>query len=235
MTNNITIIIPTLNEAGNMGNLMGYLQKHKSAFVKDIIVSDGGSNDETISIAKKMGAIAVVSPKKGRSAQMNYGASLATGGILYFIHADTFPPQSFAVDILQAVDKGFDCGRYRTRFNSKKWILKINAFFTRFDWSICYGGDQTFFITKKLFNELGGYNSQMQIMEEYDLAKRAKQVTRYKIFKKATLVSARKYDGRSWWQVQMANRKAVQLFKRGASQQQIMETYSRMLKNPQQG
>ncbi len=231
MKNNITIIIPTYNEAESIGRLVLFLKNYGGEWLNEIIVCDGGSIDETTGIAGAAGAVAHVSPKNGRAAQMNYGASLATGDILYFVHADTFPPESFAADIIQAVEKGFDCGRYRTEFNSKKWLLKINAWFTRFDWFICNGGDQTFFITKKLFDELQGYNSDMLIMEEYDLTERAKKKGRYKIFRNTALVSARKYAGRSWWQVLMANKMAVSMYKEGASQEAIAIQYKKMLGN----
>ncbi len=229
MPNKISIIIPTFNEAKDILLLIRYLNKNSNDLVAEIIVSDGASNDETLLLAGSAGATTLSSPQKGRAAQMNYGASLATGDILYFVHADTVPPTSFATDIIKAVENGFDCGRYRTKFDSKKYLLHCNAFFTRFDWFICYGGDQTLFITKKLFDALQGFNATMAIMEEYDLTTRAKQIGRYKIFTKATLVSARKYSGRSWWQVLMANRKAVQLFKKGASQNKIVHTYKTML------
>jgi rSAM/selenodomain-associated transferase 2 len=225
----ISIIIPTYNEAENIDALINYLKKNSNNSVAEIIVSDGGSTDETIAFASTSGAITFTSPQKGRAAQMNYGASKATGDIFYFVHADTFPPTSFATDIIEAVKNNFDCGRYQTKFNSKKWIYKFNAFFTRFDWFICYGGDQTFFITQKLFAELDGFKNEMMIMEEYDLTARAKQKGRYKIFNNTTLISTRKYEGRSWWQVQMANRKAIQLFKSGASQNEIIITYKKML------
>ena len=202
---------------------------NSNGFVAEIIVSDGGSTDATLQLAKAAGAETWASPQKGRAAQMNYGKSKATGQVLYFVHADTLPPGSFTSDINKAVENNYQCGRYRTRFNSSKWFLKINAFFTRFDWFVCYGGDQTFFITKTLFDELGGFNPEMKIMEEYDLTSRAKKKGRYKIFNQATLVSARKYESRSWWQVQMANRKAVYLFKKGASQERIVATYTAML------
>jgi rSAM/selenodomain-associated transferase 2 len=231
VTRFISIVIPTYNEAPGIATLIKYLKDNSNSTVVEIIVSDGGSNDATVALAKKAGAIAVVAPLKGRAAQMNYGASKASGNILYFVHADTFPPISFAADIVKAVNDGYDCGRYQTKFNSAKSILKFNAFFTRFDWFICYGGDQTFFITKKLFNELNGFNNTMAIMEEFDLTARAKQKGRYKIFNKTALVSARKYEGRSWWQVQMANKKAVEMFRKGASQQQIADTYKAMLES----
>ncbi len=230
MTNKISIIIPTYNEAENIVALITYLKNSTNNSIAEIIVSDGGSTDDTVSLSKATGAITFTSPQKGRAAQMNYGASKSSGDILYFVHADTFPPTSFAADIIEAVKNNFDCGRYKTKFNSKKWIYKFNAFFTRFDWFICYGGDQTFFITQKLFTDLGGFNQTMQIMEEYDFTIRAKQKGRYKIFSKTTLISTRKYEGRSWWQVQMANTKAIQLFKRGASQNEIINTYKKMLR-----
>jgi len=230
VVNKISIIIPTFNEAENIVSLVNHLKNTSNTSVTEFIVSDGGSNDETVALAAAAGAITFASPQKGRAAQMNYGASNAMADILYFVHADTFPPASFATDITDAVKNNFDCGRYQTKFNSKKWILKFNAFFTRFDWFICYGGDQSFFITKKLFDELRGFNEAMQIMEEYDLTARAKEKGKYKVFNKPTLVSARKYEGRSWWQVQMANRKAIQLFKSGVSQSEIVNAYKEMLK-----
>ena len=225
----ISIIIPTFNEAANITRLLQFLQQNRLSLVNEIIVSDGGSKDQTIALAKKMGAITVLSPQKSRAAQMNYGATFATGSILYFIHADTLPPKSFVEDITAAVKNKVDCGRYKTKFDSTKWLLKLNAWFTRFDWFLCYGGDQTFFITKKLFAEIKGYNEEMIIMEEYDLTARAKQQGQYKILAGKTLISARKYEGRTWLQVQRANAAAIRLYKKGAPQQTIANTYNKML------
>ena len=225
----ISIIIPTYNEAATIGGLLRYLQQNCHPNEIEILVIDGGSMDDTLSIAAANGVQAMVSPQKGRAAQMNFGSSLAKGNLLYFVHADSFPPVSFVKDILLAVQQEFSCGRYQTTFNTNRFIFKINAFFTRFDWFICYGGDQTFFITKKLFEQVNGFNAAMLIMEEYDLTERARQNGRYKIMKGKALVSVRKYEGRSWLMVQLANKKAVALYKAGAPQQQIADTYKQML------
>lgn len=163
----ITIIIPTYNEAERIVGLINYLKDHSNNKVKEIIISDGGSTDKTVEVAKQAGGKAVVSPKKGRASQMNYAASIACGEVLYYVHADTFPPTTFVEDIYQALADGYELGRYRTRFNSNKSILLINAFFTRFDWFICCGGDQTLYITDKLFKEIGGFKDDMLIMEDY--------------------------------------------------------------------
>lgn len=225
----ISIIIPTYNEAESISHLINYLRKNAAPSVAEIIVSDGGSADNTLQIARQARAKAVLSPKKGRAAQMNYGASLATGSILYFIHAETFPPTTFANNIEQAVAEGYELGRYLTKFNSNKFILKINAFFTRFDWFVCYGGDQTLFITKALFTQTGGFKEDMLIMEDYEIVVRARQKTKYKIFKKAALISARKYETNSWLTVQLANRRIVKMYKSGASQMEMVKKYKEML------
>lgn len=226
----ISIIIPTYNEADGIGKLVQYLQEHGGSQVKEIIVSDGGSRDDTMSIATAAGAFATLSPHKGRAAQMNHGASLATGTVFYFVHADTFPPVSYASDIMAAIHAGYTFGRYRTQFDSNKKILLFNAWFTRFDLFICYGGDQTLFIDHELFQQIGGFNGSMRIMEDYDIVTRAKSTgARYKIFSSAALVSARKYETNSWLRVQTANYKIIRMFKKGATQEEMAERYRSLL------
>lgn len=224
----ISIIIPVYNETETIGKLLYYL-KNKAASNTEIIVVDGGSTDDTLTIAAAAGVRICQSALKGRASQMNTGAALARGEILYFVHADSFPPVSFYRDIGEAITAGYELGRYRTRFDSKKWLLRLNAFFTRFDWFVCYGGDQTLFITKILFEQLGGYNDQFQIMEEYDLVVRAKRRARYTILPKTVLVSARKYTYNGWWRVQKANYTVIKMYRSGASQDEMVRQYKKML------
>ncbi len=226
----ISIIIPTFNEAGNIGKLVCYLLSCDKGNHTEIIVSDGGSSDNTMDIAMQAGATAILSPQKGRAVQMNHGATAASGEILYFVHADTIPPNSFIDDILEAVKNGFALGRYRTRFDNPRWLLKCNAFFTRFDLFICYGGDQTLFISKPIFDALSGFDQEMLIMEEYDFVSRARKKGRYKIMQKEVLVSARKYESNSWLSVQLANKKVINMYRKGASKHTMKEAYSRLLK-----
>ena len=108
-------------------------------------------------------------------------------------------------------------------------MLRINAWFTRFNWFICYGGDQTLFITRKLFEQSGGFKNELLIMEEYEFAERLMKQGRYKIFNDTALVSARKYEGRNWLKVQLANRQAVKSYRKGLSQKQILDEYKMML------
>lgn len=224
----ISIIIPTYNEEAIIGELISYLKKHAGTMNVEIIVADGGSNDNTLEVAVQAGA-KIITSNTGRAIQMNTGASGAIGDILYFIHADTFPPKGFANDIENAIAEGYTFGRYRTKFNSNKPILKVNAFFTRFDWFVCYGGDQTLFMQRKLFDKINGYRTDMLIMEDYDIVRRAKAFGRYKIFNRPALVSARKYEHNSWLKVQLANKKVVDMYKKGATQLEMVSTYKQLL------
>lgn len=226
----ISIIIPTYNEEKSIGKLLHYLKQQGTACLKEIIVADAGSADSTQTVAAAAGAHILQSPKKGRAAQMNFGASYATGDILYFVHADTFPPPGFCQDIIGAVVQGFDLGRYKTKFDSSRPLLRINAWFTRFDLFICMGGDQTLFIRKSYFDSLGGFNEDLTLMEEYEFCQRARVAGNYKIMNGFAIISARKYEKNSWLQVQLANKKMVQLYKKGASQESMVQEYKRRLR-----
>ena len=225
----ISVIIPTLNEDAFIGTLIRYLKFHAAGYIQ-IIISDGGSIDNTTSAAVREGAEVVSGIKKGRAAQMNYGASFATENILYFVHADCLPPKNFYNKITESIECGFMLGRFQTKFNSKKRLLKINAFFTRFDWIICNGGDQTLFFKRDIFLQIGGFNNDYLIMEDYEIVKRARQLFPYAILKDKVLVSARKYDNNSWIKVQHAHHTIIKMYRSGASQKALVEKYKQLLK-----
>ena len=98
-------------------------------------------------MAKKV----VASLKMSRASQMNDGAGLAKGDILYFIHADTLPPKTFVNDIFKSIKNGFDLGRYTSKFNSDNLMLRFNEWFAKLDLFMCMGGDQTLFIRRNYF------------------------------------------------------------------------------------
>jgi rSAM/selenodomain-associated transferase 2 len=226
----ISVIIPTYNEVASVGNLINYLKENSGGASIEIIVSDGGSLDKTCAVAGDAGALVFTSPRKGRAAQMNFGVSKASGDILYFIHADCIPPASFVADITKALEDKFELGRYHTQFMSNSFLLKLNAYFTRFDIFLCYGGDQTFFITRQLFTKLNGFDETKLIMEDYDITERARKMGRYKIMQKPVLVSARKYDNNTWLTVQKANYKAIKMYQQGADSSLIAQAYKNNLK-----
>lgn len=208
----ISIIIPVWNEAENLKKLLPYLRQNGGEALIEILVIDGGSTDETKAVTLNCAVQYFLSPEKGRAAQMNYGAKLAKGEILYFVHADTLMPTTFSQDIHEALKNGFDAGCYRYVFDSKKIMLKFNAYCTRFDSIMCRGGDQTLFIKKNVFQSLNGFRSDFKIMEEYEFLIRLRKEFKFYIIPKNAVVSSRKYDTNSYLRVNLANFFVFMLF-----------------------
>lgn len=225
----VSIIIPTYNEASSIEKIIRHLQQNSVGQDYEIIISDGASTDGTIAIAENLGVKALVSDVKGRAGQMNFGVKNAIGDIYFFIHADSLPHPLFVEAIKKALTEGFNCGSFRTQFDSDRFLLKINAFFTRFNYLFFRGGDQGIFVTKKLWNQTGGFKEEMLIMEDYDFIQRLWERGKFKLIQKCTLISARKYEQNSYLTVQLANLKIVKMYKKGASQNAMVSKYKELL------
>ncbi len=226
----ISIIIPVYNEENNISKLVSYLKQLKSDCQFEIIVSDAGSTDNTCQMALEAGASVISSPIKGRAGQMNYGVKHAQGDILYFVHADSFPALTALNDIEHALKNGYNCGSFRFRFDSNKFLLKVNSFFTRFNYLYFRGGDQSIFITREFFDCIGGFDEEYLIIEDYVFLDRIMKTGKFRLVPKYTLGSARKYDQNTWLSVQLANLKVIRMFKKGASQKEMLDTYKKMLR-----
>lgn len=224
----ISVIIPVLNEELTIQRLLNELCKEKRLL--EIIIVDGGSTDQTKVLCTGCD-VTVIDAPRGRANQMNAGAQVARGEILYFVHADTIPSPSFFEDIQLAVSNGAQIGGFRFRFDKASIMLRVNSFFTRFNVIWTRGGDQTLFITRDFFNTLNGYDPYYEIMEEYDLIKRSSVFTSFHLIPKAVLVSARKYTTNSWLRVQMANFTAMRMFLKGKKPSEIKSYYKGKL-NP---
>ncbi|MBP6828135.1 MAG: TIGR04283 family arsenosugar biosynthesis glycosyltransferase [Saprospiraceae bacterium] len=226
----LSVIIPVLNEAERIGSLVSYLRTHGGSSVLEILVIDAGSTDDTVREAQKSGATVLHSPVCSRAAQMNTGAKAAKGDVLYFVHADTCPPESFPLDIEKGLESGYQMGCYRYQFDSPGFLLKINAYFNRFHWLWCQGGDKTFFIRRNIFHDLGGYDEFYVIMEEYDFLRRAMPLFKLLIVPKYAVVSARKYERNGWFRVQFANMVVFNLFRLGVSPSRLKAVYKTILR-----
>ncbi|MBN3582089.1 TIGR04283 family arsenosugar biosynthesis glycosyltransferase [Algoriphagus aestuarii] len=226
----ISIIIPTLNESKNLVELLPMLWEYGGNSIQEIIVSDAGSTDATISIAKDFGAILVHSKKKSRAHQINFGIKEAKGAIFYIVHADCRPAINFSEDIIKNCFLGKEAGCYRYSFDSNNFLLKINSWFTRFNGIFAGGGDQTLYITRNLFERLGGFDEKFTIMEDFDLTRRIKKISDFHVIPKEIKVSARKYEGNGWLKVQLANLIAFTLFLLKISPDSIKSLYCTLLK-----
>lgn len=227
----ISVIIPTYNEAACIQATIRRLWKHDTAnVIREIIIADGGSADNTIAIAQSEGVKVVRSRKKGRAVQMNTGAVGAKGEVLYFLHADTIPPDSFTADIQSAIGRGYEAGCYRLRFNHDHWFLKVNCWFTRFDVDAIRFGDQSLFVTRKLFEKAGGFCEKHIVLEDQDIVKRLKKMARFIVLPKPVITSARKYLENGVYKTQAIFFLIYFLYRLRFSQQKLLATYRKLIR-----
>jgi rSAM/selenodomain-associated transferase 2 len=201
--NKISIIIPILNEADIIDDLLQYLLDNSSKEnIADIIVVDGGSVDGSQDTVSTFKNIELLNSKKGRAKQMNFGAENATGNILYFLHADSFPPNNFDQLIIDEVKKNHLAGCFRMQFDNKHWWLQLASWLTQFRWRACRGGDQSQFITKSLFKEIGGFDENYIVYEDNILINELYSRNEFVVIQKKIKTSARSYKKNGVWQLQ---------------------------------
>jgi hypothetical protein len=187
----LSIIIPTLNEAGSIEETITHLQKSKAV---EIVVVDGGSQDNTIELARSLGA-RVLSTDASKAVQMNVGAAESVGDVLLFLHADTRLPNNFDAKIMAAVDQsGFCAGAFSLGIDSDvrglRFIERVANWRSRF-FQMPYG-DQALFICRDLFNEIGGFPN-FPIMEDFELIRRLRRKGKISILPDCVRTSPRRY------------------------------------------
>jgi len=199
----ISIIIPILNEEKTIGKLIQYLLKNSShENISEIIVVDGGSTDNSELIVKQFKDVLFLKTDKGRAKQMNLGAQNAKGTILYFLHADSLPPKQFDQLIINEVENGNFAGCFKMKFDSTHWWLKLAGWLTQINWRICRGGDQSLFITRELFNRIGGYDDRFVVYEDNDLINKLYSIKQFIVIKHWITTSARRYTTNGVWKLQ---------------------------------
>ena len=169
--------MPTLNEEKIIRSTLENLQRLTKEKPHEIIVSDGGSQDQTIKIAKQFAI--VVNSKRGKSVQMNTGAKRAKGKILFFIPADVIVPED-ALEIIETkiFKQGYDGGGFSNVFaeHNRKIkkigrIMNLRLFDNDHKRNLIFYGDNGIFCRKEVFKRLGGFK-RIPIMEDYDFSKR---------------------------------------------------------------
>jgi rSAM/selenodomain-associated transferase 2 len=226
----ISIVIPTFNEAQNIKALGAWLK----ADGLQVIVADGGSTDATQAMAQTQHFEWVACPQKGRAAQLNYGAQKAKAPILFFMHADSRPPKDFATLIQNVVNKKYQAGCFRLQFDWSHPLLKFSAWLTRFNLNAFRFGDQGFFVSQKIWQKLGGYNQELLLLEDQDIAIRAKKLGRFKIISKPMLTSARKYRVNGAWRLQWIFFNIWWRAQKGQNQTKLLAYYRQKIKDDKQ-
>ncbi len=190
----ISIIVPVLNEEKKLPDFLSHLQIFREQG-HELIIVDGGSNDNSLMLAQRSADNVIVS-RKGRAIQMNSGASVAQGEVLLFLHSDTFLPETALNSITNIVQTSF-WGRFDVRLSSNKFIFRIIETFIniRSRLTSINTGDQAMFIESQLFNVVDGF-PEIALMEDIAMSKKLKKIVSPTCLKQKVMTSSRRWENR---------------------------------------
>ena len=192
----ISIILPVLNEAGRINELITHLRRLRFDAAREIIVVDGDPQGGTIRAIRDSGVITSIA-EKGRARQMNRGASVATGEILLFLHADTFLPADALVRVKATLDDGrYAAGAFDLGINTERRIFRVTEKYVALRTRLTRVpfGDQAIFVRKNYFNSIAGYKN-IPLMEDVELMRRIrKRGDKICIISEKVVTSARRWE-----------------------------------------
>lgn len=195
----LSIVVPILNEASLVPELLAHLQSWQNRMC-EIVLVDGGSCDGTLQVLRNS-PFKVIESARGRAAQMNAGAACAAGDILIFLHADTRLPEGADSMVLGTLETGGrDWGRFDVRIIGESRLLPVVA--RMMNWrSRLTGistGDQAIFVRRKLFEQIGGF-PQQALMEDVELCKRLKKFSAPACLGECVVTAGRRWESRGVW------------------------------------
>lgn len=193
----LSIIIPTKNEEKNLPILLSHIKKQDFSDY-EIIIADAGSQDKTVEIAQNFGCIIIKGglPAKGR----NEGAKAARGDIFLFMDADNiFLPEGFLRELLQKFkERNLDVASFPIYPKGNffdKIAYGLYNFWVKISQKFLPHATNSVLIKRKLFEQIGGFDEEIKIAEDHDLARRAAKLGKFGFIKtKPVLTSARRFE-----------------------------------------
>ena len=221
----ISIIIPTLNEAGQIEET---ISKIPTSPAVEIVVVDGGSSDGTAEKARESG-VRVLSTGSSKAEQMNAGAAAAQGELLLFLHADTCLPEQFEKKVLATMAReGVSAGAFTLGIDSQdrglRFIERVANWRARF-FKMPYG-DQALFVSRQLFLEIGGF-ADYPIMEDFELVRRLKKMGGIVILPESVKTSPRRWQNFGIFKTWLLNQIIVGAYFIGIPPQRLAFWYRR--------
>ncbi|MEM9938797.1 MAG: TIGR04283 family arsenosugar biosynthesis glycosyltransferase [Pseudomonadota bacterium] len=223
----LSIIIPAYNAEANLALCLGSLMPGlESGLIREVIVADGGSTDQTRRLAEGTGAAVLTAPAKGRAAQLRHGAEHARGDWFLFLHADTALSRDWAerakAHITEQPDKA---AAFTLAYRSDAHMAKVVA--RRANWRArTFGlpyGDQGLLISRKHYDDVGRY-PETPFMEDVQII-RAIGKTRLRILSAEARTSAEKYERDGWRKRSWHNAWLITRYLLGARPEKLAKLY----------
>jgi rSAM/selenodomain-associated transferase 2 len=222
----ISVIIPTLNAARSLpATFLSIFDAAVDGFVSEVIVSDGGSEDATLTVAEDAGATVIVGGR-GRGQQLRAGAEAARKPWLLFLHADTALERGWAEEAGAFMRKSEDSAaafRFRLADNGLQPRLLESAVALRCRLFALPYGDQALLISRKLYDEVGGF-APIPLMEDVDFVRRlgGRRIT---MLKTAVVTSAERFRRDGYFRRSLSNLSCLISYYRGVPPERLFERY----------
>ena len=219
------VVIPTINEAGHLPGLLADLAEIQLPI--RIVVSDGGSTDETLNLARAAG-VECVSTHRGRAAQMNAGARVLDTPWLLFLHADSrLPPVSrSALAAALRSDNSPTAAYFLFRLQGRGWFWRLVETGQRLRerlTGLVYG-DQGLLVRREAFRAVGGY-PELPLMEDVEMVRRLRRTGGIERLPGPLMTSPRTYQRLGRWRVWFRNGIAISLFMAGVAPRRLVRWY----------
>lgn len=230
----ISVVIPTLNaESGLPACLTALVPAMVEGLVREVIVVDGGSTDQTLRIADHAGVEVVAATERNRGAQLALGAARARHPWLLFLHADTVLREGWVREVQTFIDR-IDTGERRDtvaafRFalddeGPKPRLLEAAVALRCATLKLPYG-DQGLLISRRRYTEIGGYRP-LRLMEDVDLIRRLPRRDRT-FLRTPAVTSAKRYRRDGYAKRSLRNLTCITLYTLRAPSSWIERIYGR--------
>ncbi len=221
----ISIIIPSLNEADHIADTIASIGHGDNT---QIIVADGGSIDDTVSIAGSLGAT-VIESSPPRSRQLNQGADAASEDVLLFLHADTRLPEGFGTSVFRTLWRpGVAAGAFELRIDAPGRALRFVEYVAnrRSRYLKMPYGDQAIFMLSEVFHQMGGFPD-MPIMEDFELIRRLQKKGDVVTVPEPVVTSPRRWLNHGILKITLIHQLIVLSYFMGASSDTIARLFRR--------
>ncbi len=186
----VSIIIPVYNEASQLHQSLKKLFEVAQNSNIEVILSDGGSTDNSLAIARQF-PCKILNSETGRARQMNAASHHANGDFVLFLHADSSLPDNWLTQIQQSENWGF----FPLKLSGRQWLLRVIeiAINWRSRISRVATGDQGLYFRRAFFDDLKGFPD-IPIMEDVAISKRARRVSKPSIGRYPVVTSSRRWE-----------------------------------------
>jgi rSAM/selenodomain-associated transferase 2 len=212
----ISFIIPSWRDSENLSSLLpklAALPGRIEVIIVEVSLEGRAPSHPFASPAVRL----VTAPRPNRGEQMNHGASIATGDVLIFQHADTeFTPEHLHAIAVVMRDPSVAGGAFHRKFDERHPRLKWLEKFAR--WRAGRGatlyGDQSIFVRREIFQNLGGF-APIPLMEDVEFSPRLRRAGKVVLLDPPLRSSARHHDRQGAWKRTIQNGALLLLYKVG--------------------